>query len=45
MPHDRSCRVCRDGRRAVIDVGLVVALACTIALLGAAWWLGLSSPL
>lgn len=41
--HDtRRCSVCRGQRRAVVDVGLVIALACLLALLGAAWWLDLT---
>jgi hypothetical protein len=31
--------VCREQRRAVVDVALLIALACLLALLGAAWFL------
>lgn len=38
--HDtRRCSVCREQRRAVVDVGLVIALVCVVVLVLAAWFL------
>lgn len=35
----RDCAVCRENRRAVVDVSLVIAIGALLALLLSAWFL------